>query len=120
MEKLVNDVELSSEDIVFIARNLKENTSEYLPFNHEDNSMSACGISEDDIKDINKKFTEQILESGSTRMSEIVELVETISLANPRYLRLVMIQAIKYATEKHSLQMFLNQLKKDKDNLDGV
>lgn len=93
MEKLFDGKELSNEEILFIGKNLTgcENP---VSFNHKDNnSVSACGISEEDVNRINKEMTN--VTKDATCLSEAVELVEMKAISDEKILRAVVINSLK-------------------------
>lgn len=102
MEKLLDDKELSTSEIVYIGRNLSNTEWKERPFDHSaPTSLEACGISQVDIDELNKKFKE-ILSKENLSISKMVEMLEKIVAADERYFRMVVWQALQYSYEKSS------------------
>jgi len=117
LTKLFNGEELSSQELVYIGKNLN-NDLPPVKFDHEKtDSLEACGIDKDSIKQMNTVFNDIMKTKrddgmSGDRMSVLVEEVEKIVLKNEQFLRLVIIQCIQ-ASMNH-------QLKMDKESSSGI
>lgn len=101
MEKLFNGKELSTEEILFVGKNLPDIENNVLPYDHEnDNSLTACGLTKKDVDRVNKKFRELQENSPEKRVSKLVELVECDAHVDPLLLRMLVFQAIKAGTAR--------------------
>lgn len=104
MEKLLNDRELSTSEIVYIGKNLDNKTWKELPYNHEaKTSMQACGLSEGDIKELNSLFRDIMKDGTIKSTSEIVEKVEKVVSSDEKFMRMMIFQALQYSHEKASM-----------------
>lgn len=104
LDKLFNNRELTSEELVFIGSNLQDNAASLPPKFDHDNKMSheACGITEKDADKLNKLLVKAVREGKLERVSEIVEKTEQFALKSPINLRLICMQCVKHAIEKRS------------------
>lgn len=101
MEKLFNGKELSTEEILFVGKNLPDIENNTIPYDHEnDNSLTACGFGKKDVDRVNRKFRELQENHPEKRVSKLVELVECDALADPLLLRMLVFQAIKAGTAR--------------------
>lgn len=100
MEKLFNGKELTTEEILFVGKNLPTENN-VLPYDHEnDNSLTACGFSKSDVDRVNKRFREIQENTQEKRVSKLVEMVEADAHADETLLRMLVFQAIKAGTTR--------------------
>lgn len=103
LEKLWNDRELSTDEIMYISMNLQDGI-EPLGFDHEaPSNLEACKISEKDAIEFNRVFSAAFDDTPDKlpRTSELIQKMESFT-SNPKYLRLIVIQALMYAQEYRS------------------
>lgn len=98
MAKLFNNEELTSEEMVYIGKNLQDNGFAGIPFNHEkENTLEACGVAEEDFNALNKIMKEQMEDKkdGFKGASEAIEKIEQVALSNPKFLRIILMNHIR-------------------------
>lgn len=102
VDKLYNNIELSSEEIVLVSKMLYQNNiAESVPYDHsEKNVLKACGINREDVEDLNQMFRECLGTQKITEVSKMIESVEELVNKNEKFLRLVIFQCVVYANEK--------------------
>ncbi len=95
LSKLFNSEELTSDELIYIGKNLNDSVPA-LKFNHEDeDSLAACSIQKKSVSKMNDEFSEIMKNIDDKKMSIIVEEVEKMVLKNEEFLRLVIIQCVK-------------------------
>jgi hypothetical protein len=106
IQKLFNDETLLHEELVYVSSNLKDGeVSDIIPFDHEQKStFEACGVTPKDADEINKSFSKLLGENKDTTISGIVEKVEIMSSGNPKFRRLLLIQAVQHSLEKQAMK----------------
>lgn len=101
IEKLFDNKELTSEEIVYIARSLPLDVKDEVPYKHDSkDSLTACGITEDLVKDVNSKFSNAlkiVVEEDGAELSRVVETIEVLAKNDPLMTRMLIIQAVKHA-----------------------
>lgn len=117
IEDLYNDRSLSSEQIIFIAKNLKDDSQVPVPYDHDNiDSALACGVTKNDADKFNEKFRLVIRTMGkSAKFSQLVERLENIVYTDAKFMRMVIIQCMRYAEEHQSnpLESLLKKLMGD-------
>jgi len=101
IDKLWNDRGLSTEEITYISKNIKDDTKPLI-FDHTNkDAYVACGISAEDVEEFNEKFSELATKDPVTYDTELVERMESFA-TDPRYLRIITMQCAEYAIIKNS------------------
>lgn len=104
MEKLLNDEELSTSEIVYIGKNLDNTAWKDMPYDHAAaDSLTACGLKEDDVNELNDLFADIMKKNKPICVSKIVEKVEKTVCSDERFMRMMIFQALQYAHEKASI-----------------
>jgi len=125
MEKLINDKELSTTEIVYIGKNLNNITGwKDIPYNHSVGStLEACGLLEKDVEELNSLLRNVMNGIKAKSISEIVERIEKLTCSDERYMRMMIFQALAYAQEKAAMASnigdILRKLLGEGDNKQG-
>lgn len=111
MEKLFNSKELTTEEILFIGKNLHESSHNALQFDHaKQDTLEACGVSKQDFEALNK-ILEETIESRKKEfkgMSEYIEKFEDVVLVSPKHLRMFLLNYVRLMFEsQHPLGRLL-------------
>lgn len=102
LEKLFDNKELSSEELIFISKNLQD-AEEIVPYDHSlDTPMENCGLAMEDINRANIAFTKLVHETTDRQFSRLVESMEKLVLADEKLLRLMLVQQVKAAMDNHA------------------
>ena len=102
LEKLFNDKQLSSEEILFISRNLEDSSEISIPYNHSKKStLEACGLSEKDIDRANLKFKDTI--DGEETISQTIERIEKVAYTDKKLMRMLVLQATRAALSQNEV-----------------
>lgn len=112
MEKLVNNEELSSEEIIFLSRNLSNDTGvKQIPFSHSENDIfKACGLTNSQAADFHSSLM-QYAQDGMDKVSKLVEKLESVCLSNEASLRMAIVNAIKFAYEEEAKKQLPDMLR---------
>ena len=101
MAKLFSGEELTSQEMIYVGRNLQESGGGAVPtlvFDHtKDNTLEACGVSKEDFESLNQ-FLEENVEKKKKELkgvSEYIEKLEDVAVSNPKYLRLMMMNYVR-------------------------
>lgn len=105
IEKLWStDNALSSEEILFISRNLQDEGDRAVKFDHARvDTFGSCGVTEEDKERFNLVYRELCEKKGGNieTVSEIVEISEDL-IGDPKFRRLMLIQAVMYSKEQNN------------------
>jgi hypothetical protein len=95
---------LSTEEIIFICKNLPDDSKTVIPYNHEaPDSMEACGVRKEDADKLNKLFKDSLnSDNKPVSLSRLVEKAEALIHTDDRFLRMMIIQCIMFADERQN------------------
>lgn len=98
------DCNLSTDVINYIGANLSSGAQEYVPFDHEQPSVfEACGVTEKDVKNLNRAVNDYMHSLEDGRKSMAVEFI--VNSGNQMWLRTVVsigLQAMEARNEKEA------------------
>lgn len=101
MEALFSaDCNISSDVIGFIGANLPDANTELIPFDHEeDHVFQACGIQEQDCKEMTDVLNDYMntLPKGERQQSRAVEYI--VNSGNSRFIRIAVIAGLQKVRE---------------------
>jgi hypothetical protein len=117
MEKLVNNQELSTSEIVFLNRNLpgedNQEAISMLPFNHDEKKVfEAVGLNRskmDTFVEKMKQVSEKVRESEDSSMSRLIEELEALAMSTPENTRALVTYFVKVVSS-NPLAMILGKL----------
>lgn len=100
MEKLFNNQELTTEEILFIGKSLPDNSSSnttVLPYNHanEQDCYQAIGVNVQDVLVLDKAL--QVSLQDRPNISRAVEIAETLVTPDTKNVRILLLQCIRNA-----------------------
>lgn len=98
MDKLFNNKELTSEEMIFIGRNLQDSSEGALKFDHsKEDTLESCGLVKEDFDALNNIMKLQVEEKkGDFKgSSQFIEEMEKIALSNPKFLRIILMNHIR-------------------------
>ncbi len=102
LRKVVSDELLTMEEIIYLSRNL-DAKCEWQPRGYDhtnENPLEACGVSLEDRDLMNSEFAKLMsVQPGESRkrLSQVVENVEKLIVGNEAFMKMVIIQCIKFA-----------------------
>lgn len=98
MAKLFDNKELTSEEMIYIGKNLPEtDTMSKIPFDHTKQDIDSCGITKDDFEHVNNylKLHVEDKKKDFKAFSEYIEKFEEIVLSDPKNMRVILINYVK-------------------------
>ncbi len=99
MTKLFDGKELTTEELVYVGKNLTSDNTP-IPYDHDNkSSLAACGLEESDITRINEKMRKLITED-ELNVSRIIEEIEAMAISDDKVMRMVVYQAVKKGADK--------------------
>lgn len=98
------DSNVSSEVVSFIGANLSSGAQEYLPYDHDQPSVfEACGVTENDVKDLNRRINAYMSSLEDAKKSMAVEFIA--NSGNQKWIRAIAViglQAMEARNEKET------------------